>query len=354
MSDRALLLTPSRGLGGGIERYVETIEAAFTLEGVDYGRIDQEGPGLAAHRELFRQAVAEVRASGKRTRLVVAHPRLLPAAVLTARQADVDGISVLCHGADVWVSRLQPHWQLEKTLMRRADVRVVAVSSFPAGVLFSNTAATILPPAVSRDWFTTLVQASAAPRPSQRGVELVTAFRLADWRGKGLPPLPTAVAALPRKDVHLTVLGVGDAPAELTRLVSRYERCTLRAGASDTELAARLAAADLFVLATRTRTGRQASGEGFGLVLLEAQLAGTPVLAPAHGGSHDAFVDQVTGMAPADESAAALARVLNLMLNDPDRLARMGEQAGEWAREAFDPARYAALGVARLPWATRA
>src|ERR1700761_791833 len=79
MSDRALLLTPSRGLGGGIERYVETVEAAFTAEGVDYGRIDQPGPGPAAHRELFHRAVDEVRASGKRTRLVVAHPRLLPA-----------------------------------------------------------------------------------------------------------------------------------------------------------------------------------------------------------------------------------------------------------------------------------
>ena len=348
MSDRALLLTPSRGLGGGIERYVETVEAAFAREGVDYGRIDQAGPGPAAHRDMFRRAVAEVRSSGKRTRLVVAHPRLLPVAVLAARQADVDGISVLCHGADVWMSRLQPHWQVEKALMRRPDVRVVAVSSFTAGALFSDTQATILPPGVSRDWFATLVAAAGVPKPGTRGVELVTVFRLADWRDKGLPELLAAVAALPRRDVHLTVLGVGDAPPELTRLISRYERCTLRPGAGDAELAARLAAADLFVLATRTRLGRRASGEGFGLVLLEAQLAGTPVVAPAYGGSHDAFVDQVTGMAPADESAEALARVLNDLLNDPERLARMGQQAGQWAREAFAPDRYAALVVSRL------
>src|ERR1700744_4289959 len=160
MSDRALLLTPSRGLGGGIERYVETVEAAFAREGVDYGRIDQAAP-----RDIFRRGVAEVRSSGKRTRLVVAHPRLLPVAVLAARQADVDGISVLCHGADVWMSRLQPPWQVEKALMRRPDVRVVAVSSFTAGALFSDTQATILPPAVSRDWFSRLVAASAVPKP---------------------------------------------------------------------------------------------------------------------------------------------------------------------------------------------
>src|ERR1700744_4005753 len=80
MSDRALLLTPSRGLGGGIERYVETVEAAFAREGVDYGRIDQAGPGPAAHRDMFRRAVAEVRSSGKQTRLGRGPPPVLAGA----------------------------------------------------------------------------------------------------------------------------------------------------------------------------------------------------------------------------------------------------------------------------------
>src|ERR1700753_3291722 len=201
MSDRALLLTPSRGLGGGIERYVETVQAAFTREGVAHRRIDQPGPGPAAHRDLFRRAVAEVRAGGKATRLVVAHPRLLPAAALVARQAEVDGISVLCHGADVWVSRLQPHWQVEKALMRRARVRVVAGRRFTARGLFRRAQATILPPGVSRDWYGTLVSAAAAPKPGRRGVELVTVFRLADWRDKGLPPPPGGGGAPARPGV---------------------------------------------------------------------------------------------------------------------------------------------------------
>ena len=48
MSDRVLLLTPSRGLGGGIERYVETLEWAFAREGVDYSRVDLSNPGAPA------------------------------------------------------------------------------------------------------------------------------------------------------------------------------------------------------------------------------------------------------------------------------------------------------------------
>ena len=79
----------------------------------------------------------------------------------------------------------------------------------------------------------------------------------------------------------------------------------LRPGLSDNELAHELAAADLFVLATQTRSGRGSVGEGFGLVLLEAQAAGTPVIAPAYGGSHEAYVEGVTGMAPTDESVEA-------------------------------------------------
>lgn len=344
----ALLLTPSRGLGGGIERYVETLEAAFTHKGVDYGRIDLSRPGVTAHREMLTAAVARLRATGGSPRLVAAHPRLLPVAVLVARRAHVDGISVLCHGSDVWVSPLGPRHQLETTLMRRADVRVVAVSSFTAGALSRVSPATILPPGVSREWYDTLIAASTLPAPDKRGVELVTVFRLADWRSKGLPELLAAVAALDRPDVHLTVFGVGKASAELIRLVSGYERCVLRPGLSDEELARGLAAADVLVLATRTRTGRRACGEGFGLVLLEAQLAGTPVIAPAFGGSHDAFVDHVTGRTPIDESAEALAKVLNELLSDTARLAHMGKRASEWARESFAPDRYASLVRDRL------
>ena len=348
MTATALLLTPSRGLGGGIERYVETLEAALVEQRIEYNRIDLNRPGIPAQREMLRVAVAEVRANRRPPRLVVAHPRLLLVAVLVARQAQVDGISVLCYGRDIWTSRFRPRHRLEKALMRRTDVRALAISSFTAGVLFDVTPATILPPAVSHEWYSTLVRASELPTPDKRGVELVTVFRLADWRDKGLPELLEAVGALGRPDVHLTVFGVGTASAELTQLIGRYERCALRAGVSDEELAGSLGAADLLVLATRTRTGRRASGEGFGLVLLEAQLAGTPIIAPAFGGSHDAFVDQVTGRAPADESPEALTKVLNELLSDPARLAHMGKRASEWAREAFLPERYASLVAARL------
>ena len=107
-----------------------------------------------------------------------------------------------------------------------------------------------------------------------------------------------AVTALGRPDVCLTICGSGNPPDGLLRLVSEYPWCELRPDLSDDELARKLAAADLFVLVTPTKSGRGAVGEGFGLVLLEAQAAGTPVIAPAYGGSHEAYIEGVTGVAP--------------------------------------------------------
>jgi glycosyltransferase involved in cell wall biosynthesis len=89
-------------------------------------------------------------------------------------------------------------------------------------------------------------------------------------------------------------------------------------------------------------------GEGFGMVLAEAQVAGTPVVAPAYGGSRDAYLDGVTGCAPTGESAAELSAVLEDLLQDRARLAAMGKRAAEWARECFAPGRYPAQVVARL------
>jgi phosphatidyl-myo-inositol dimannoside synthase len=348
VNDRVILLSPSAGLGGGIERYVATLEWAFAAEGVKCQRLDLSEPGARAHARLLARARASLQEHQEPVRLVVAHRALLPIATLLARDSAICGVSVLCYGSDMWASRWRPRRSLELRLMRRASVRVVSVSNFTAGAILRDCRATVLLPALSREWFDILAAAAASRQDRGQGIGLVSAFRLNDWRDKGLPQLVAAVTALGRPEVSLTICGSGDPPIGLLRLVSEHHWCTLRSGLSDLDLARELAAADLFVLATQTRSGRRAFGEGFGLVLLEAQAAGTPVIGPAHGGSHEAYVEGVTGMAPSDESAEALTRTLHELLKDPARLAWMGEHATQWTRQAFDPERYAQLAVRRL------
>jgi phosphatidyl-myo-inositol dimannoside synthase len=280
--------------------------------------------------------------------VIVAHRALLPVASLLARTRPVNGISVICHGIDVWGSRASLRWQWESRLMRRPGVRIVAVSAFTAGSLFPGNLATLLPPGLSRDWFGELVSAAVAPPVHRQGFEIMTAFRLTSWRDKGLPQLVAAIAALGRPGVRLTVCGSGNPPADLLAHLAGLPWCMLRPGLDDRDLAAQFAAADLFVLASRTRPGRHRCGEGFGLVLLEAQVAGTAVIGPAHGGSPDAYLDGVTGMTPRDESVAALTEVLDGLMSQPALLADMGDQGARWARMRFAPDRYAALAVSRL------
>lgn len=351
--NQVLLLAPSGGLGGGIERYVQTVQSAFDDAGVASRRLDLPRSGTRGHRALFAEAAAALATTDKPVRVVIAHRTLLPMASVLARVRPVGGISVICHGTDIWGSRRSLRAGLERRLMRSHDVRLVAVSSYTAGALLPRGPATILPPGLSRSWFGELVDAAdrvsaTIARTARTGLNVMTAFRLAQWQDKGLPQLTAALTALGRADVRLTVCGSGQPSKELLAHVRRYPWCTLLPGLTDGELAMRFAEADLFVLATRTRPGRHACGEGFGLVLLEAQVTGTAVVGPAHGGSPAAYLDGVSGVTPRDESVAVLAQVLDELTRQPARLADMGRQGAQWAQECFAPDRYAALAVNRL------
>jgi phosphatidylinositol alpha-1,6-mannosyltransferase len=343
---RVLLLAPSSGLGGGIERYLDGVQQALLARGAVCQRLDLSRPGLAGHAGLLARGRAALRSGSGPARLILGHRALLPVAAMLARDPSVLGMSVLVHGSEVWSPPSWPRARVERWLMRRPGVRMVAVSGFTAGTLIYRQPAAVLAPALPSRWFEILAtaRAEAASARALAGttgqVRVVTAFRLADWRGKGLPELVAAIAALGRADVRLRVCGSGEPPPGLLALTRPHPWCVLRPGLADADLAAELAAADLFVLATRTRSGRRRCGEGFGLVLIEAQVAGTPVVAPAYGGSHDAYLEGVTGTAPADESATALAQALRWMLADPVRLAAMGSRAAQWAGEAFGPDGY--------------
>jgi phosphatidyl-myo-inositol dimannoside synthase len=347
-AERMLLLAPSNGLGGGIERFIQTLQDGFAELGVACHRIDLERAGVRAHVTMLTEARRLLRSDAKRTGLVIGHLALLPVAWALSRESAVAGISVLCHGSEVWGTGRRVRRSVERGLLKRPGIRAVAASGFTAGKLPAGCRATVLPPGLSREWFETLAAAGARAPLGAPEIRLVTAFRLSSWRDKGVAELIRAIDALGRRDVHLMICGSGEPPSGLCELVAAHPWCTLSAEVSDLELARRLAAADLFVLATRTRIGRQACGEGFGLVLIEAQVVGTPVIAPAYGGSSDAYVEGVTGLAPADESPEALTTLLREALDDRARLAAMGENAAEWARRAFVPECYARRAARRL------
>ncbi|CAO5169072.1 Glycosyltransferase [Frankia sp. AiPs1] len=345
---RVLLLTLSRGLGGGIERYLTTVEETLRAGGAKLARVDLLEPGEettpGSRARFVRHALATARRFGPADSVVVGHANLIPVGAAALRLTRARFGPVLFYGTDIWSMRTT-----DRAILR-ADplLHPVTISSYSAGALSTVGLAPILPPGISPDWRATLLGESSRRRPLPPVPTTLSVFRLADWAGKGAAVLVDAVANVRAQlgPVRLVLAGQGPAPGALHELVSAHPDTEVVESPGDAELARLYATADLFVLATRTHTparGRSASGEGYGIVLLEAQLAGCAVVGPASGGSHDAYQDGVTGQTPVDESAGALTEVLRAMLADRARLARTGRRAAEWAEAATRPDHYARL-----------
>jgi glycosyltransferase involved in cell wall biosynthesis len=79
-------------------------------------------------------------------------------------------------------------------------------------------------------------------------------------------------------------------------------------------------------------------GDGFGLVLLEASLAGVPCIA-GEGGTVETVADGETGWIVDPRDVPALGSVLSHALADPGLCASMGRAARTWAQHHFAPHR---------------
>jgi glycosyltransferase involved in cell wall biosynthesis len=84
---------------------------------------------------------------------------------------------------------------------------------------------------------------------------------------------------------------------------------------------------DIFILTSRM--------EGLPNVLIEAQAAGLPVVAPNVGGAGETLVDGVTGLLAPDDEPDTLARLCIELGQDDARRARMGEGGAAFARTEF-------------------
>jgi phosphatidyl-myo-inositol dimannoside synthase len=89
----------------------------------------------------------------------------------------------------------------------------------------------------------------------------------------------------------------------------------------------------LFVLANR-QVGKDI--EGFGMVLLEAQACGKPVIAGDSGGTAETMQIPQTGRVVDCNGPEKLAALVTEMLGDRRSLVRMGAAARQWVVQHFD------------------
>ncbi|OHV40697.1 glycosyltransferase [Pseudofrankia sp. EUN1h] len=359
-----LLLAPSVGLGGGVERYLAAVEERLRAGGALVHRVDLHSPARP-HDPWARQrfAASALRVAARLAPLdavLTGGPGLIPVAAAAVVVGRARRGPVMVCDAD----GIRARWFGRALLAHRRALFPLTTGSYSAGALASLGAVPVLRPGVTSAWRSALLAAgartsrdSAAPRTPTLLTVLPFAVDSTDadaadaadaaggaggahGAGDGLPTLLAALRVVRQAvgTVRLVVAVRGRAPEAARAAVAAAGDAELLESPDDSRLAALYAGADLFVLCTGARPGR--GGADHARVLTEAQLAGCPVVGPVRGDARDAYVDGATGVTPGDESPAALAAVLTDLLADRARLARMRRRAAEWARMATEPAEH--------------
>jgi phosphatidylinositol alpha-1,6-mannosyltransferase len=196
----------------------------------------------------------------------------------------------------------------------------------------------VMHPGVDTGWF--------MPAPRDRSVRqglgwgdrpvVLTAGRL--QKRKGHDQMILALDAIRRAipDVLYAVVGDGEERRALEEQVARGNLCDhvqFLGELDDDGLVRCYQQCDLFVLPNR-RVEKDI--EGFGMVLLEAQACGKPVVAGASGGTSETMRIPETGRVVACDGPNELASVVVELLSDRNRLACMGQAARQWVVERFD------------------
>ena len=289
------------------------------------GRVWPMSARLPVHAQLAALAVAE--------RAAVLHAHFGLTAHLTWRAARRLGrpLAVSLHGWDLLVgSRLDPDML---DALRAADLVVV-----PSRFLAAATEAAGIDPAVVRV-VPSGVDLSLLPfreRSRPEGPPLVTfAGRFAPK--KGVLDVAEALAVVAAETpIRARFVGHGPLDSELRALLAaRRLDAEIVDGRVPGAVRAALAATDIAV--TASRTANDGDAETLGLVNIEAQACGAPVVTTAHGGIPEAVsADGALLVAPDDEIVASLAGALRTLLAEPERWAAMGRAGREHVAAHFE------------------
>jgi phosphatidyl-myo-inositol dimannoside synthase len=346
---------PSQDRGGGIERYLEFVYESVRTQGLTLDVVAVlKGQELPTLRRKFAYLIRVFRAAAKLRKsrpvfLLIGHVSLGAASILAVRLARLspERVLVVYYGQEAL--RIPPRTKL---LLQLLKVEGFAISDFTAGLAGILCEGNVLFPGLAQAWFDKLRSMRPAPidNGKPRSGTVMTAFRLDAAHAKGLAQIIDAMELLrhDHPDARLVVAGTGRLPSDAESSVANRDWIQVHQDVPDSELSQLYANADVFVLATQSKFGRLPNFEGFGLVLVEAQLAGTAVIAPCRGGISSAFVEGVTGIRPTDESAAALYSALRSLLDDPETLTRMSQSARMWATTIFHPEQRSAAALAQL------
>jgi glycosyltransferase involved in cell wall biosynthesis len=310
-------------------RYAPARAQRLAYAGDMHRRAASPGGALALAGLLGAGAMA-VRRVGRGADLVHAHWWFPAGVQALAARTGLPLVTTL-HGTDVRLARSHPAARAACARVLRSSDRVTAVSGWLA-----EQVAGFAPDLAERVAVAPMPvdDRSFSPPPDGRPRdELLFVGRLD--RQKGVEVALRALAGMtgPAAELPLRVVGSGPDAAALRRLAGELRlagRVRWDGQLPQAELADRYRRAAVLVVPGRD--------EGLGLVAVEGQLSGAPVVAAASGGLLDVVADGRTGRTFPPGDPDALARTVEAALADPAATARMAAAACQAAAARFGTA----------------
>lgn len=268
---------------------------------------------------------------------------LLPQGFTTASIARLAGVAHITtvHGGDVFALRGGVSRACKRFVIRQADVVTVNSTATQAAVdaLTRDSRALVRIPMGATVHAEDPEAESAALRARWRrggGPLLVFVGRLVPEKGVG--DLLDAVHQLHASTPDVTALIVGDGPEralfeQRARELGIAERVAFCGWLPSTQVQVHLRAADIFVGPSRPAADGWVEAQG--LTLIEAMLAGLPVIATALGGITDAIHHGETGLVVTPAAPVEIAAAIRRLIADPGLAARLGIAARELALQEF-------------------
>jgi len=275
--------------------------------------------------------------------LICAHISVAGLAYIVKKLINVDYV-VFAHGAEL-IGSLQ--W-VRQRLFKSAGL-IVAVTHFTRSRLIdmgvNGQKIVVLNPGIDTEWFRPGYDVSCVR--NKYGLVgkrvLLTVGRLAaneQYKGHDMVirALPIVLQVIPNT-VYL-IVGTGDDRERLEHLARQegVENHVIFAGfVPDDELPAYYCAADVFVMPSREIIeGDTFKYEGFGIVYLEANSCGIPVIGGRSGGVPEAVLDGVTGLLVEPTSKEAIAAAIIRLLSDVELANKLGLQGRQRVIREFD------------------
>ena len=150
-------------------------------------------------------------------------------------------------------------------------------------------------------------------------------------------------------EAHYAIIGEGPMERAIKQMIKTLgleDSVSLIGKVSDYELAAWYEICDVFVMISRQLKNEDA--EGFGIVYLEANMFGKPVIAGKSGGVAEAVLDNETGILVEPTDQHEIISAMEKLLKNPKEAKRLGENGRQRVEQDFQWNKQAQPLIARI------